>query len=107
MSRVRISTTIQEDLLAKAKQKAADEGLDGANAVIEEALRIYFSNHTVQVWEKPLNGGWVKKMVVRPNKVTIETIRCRKVKERFNPVHYSAEVLEGKGWKRTWKMKQL
>lgn len=106
MPRVRISTTIQEDLLVKAKHKAAAEGLDGANAVIEEALRIYFSNCTVEVWEKPLQGGWVKKMVVRPGKVTIETIRCRKIKERFNPAHYTAEALEGRGFKRTWKMKQ-
>lgn len=104
MPRVRITTTIQEDLLNKAKQKAACEGLEGANAVIEEALRIYFANCSVQVWEKPLQGGWLKKLIIRPDKVTFESIRIRRIWAKQN---CKPETLEEKGWKMVWKMKKL
>ncbi len=83
MSRVRYTTTIQEDLLDMAEVKAPEVGLDGANDTIKQALRIYFSNSSVEVWEKPLQEDWTKKMVIRPGRVTIETIRCRKVNGRY------------------------
>lgn len=34
------------------------------SGVIEDALRLYFSFDSVQVWWKELEGGWMKKMVV-------------------------------------------
>jgi len=106
MSRVRFATTLQEDLLSKAKEKAAIEGLEGANAVIEDALRIYFANCSVQVWEKTLQGGWLKKLILRPDKIVFESIRIRKVKGKYNPQYYTAQELEPKGWRRVWEMKK-
>ena len=98
MARVRLNTTIEEDLLIKAKEKAIQQGLDGANAVIEEALRIYFANCSVQVWEKTLQGGWLKKLILRPDKIVFESIRIRKVSRKYNPKYYSSQTLEPKGW---------
>lgn len=106
MSRVKYTTNIDSELLEKAKKKAEIEGLDGANAVIEEALHLYFANCTVQVWEKPLSGGWLKKMIVRPKKVVIECIRSRKVKERYDPKYYTCDTLEPKGWKKVWQLQR-
>ena len=106
MPRVRYSTNIEESLLSKAKEFSASHGLDGANAVIEDALRIYFANCNAEVWEKNLSGGWVKKMVMRPDKVTFESIRSRKVLQRYNSKHYTPEALLLKGWKQVWTLKK-
>jgi len=104
MSRVKFTTNIEEDLLKRAKAAAETEGLVGANEVIEKALHLYFANCSTQVWEKPLNGGWLKKMIVRPGKVVIECIRSRKVKEKYNPQYYTCEVLEPRGWHKVWQL---
>ena len=105
MSIVRFNTTVDSDLLEKAKETAFHEGLEGANAVIEKALRLYFANYGVTVWEKELQGGWVKKLVVRPDKVVFQSIRQRKVSKSYNPTCFSDEALETKGFKRVWKLK--
>ena len=106
MSRVKFTTTIEGDLLEKAREAAQAGGFEGVNTVIEEALRIYFANCTAEVWEKELQGGWVKKLVVRPGKVTFESIRCRKVKTSFNPTQFTSEALERRGWHQVWRMKK-
>ena len=55
--RARITTTIEEALLNHAKDLAKKEGLDGANAIIERALELYFSSFQSEVWEKWLSSG--------------------------------------------------
>ena len=107
MSRVRYTTNIEEELLNKAKRKAIVYGLEGANAVIEHALRMFFSNCDTTVWEKVLSGGWVKKLVVRDDRVTFESIRSRKVLGSYNPRYYSDDALEGKGFRQVWKLKKV
>jgi hypothetical protein len=104
MSRVKYQTTIDEGLLAVARDQAKKEGLEGANAIIERALRMYFANCSTQVWEKPLNGGWLKKLIIRTDRVVFESIRVRKLL-KFSPKYYTDEALEVKGWKRVWKAK--
>lgn len=104
MSRVKFTTTIEEGLLSKAKTAAAAEGHDGANAIIEKALRMYFANCSTEVWEKPLNGGWFKKLIIRPEKVVFESIRVRK-QLRYSPKYYTDKSLEVKGWKKVWKVR--
>jgi len=42
--RAKITTTIEEALLNKAKALAKQEGLSGANAIIERALELYFTS---------------------------------------------------------------
>lgn len=106
MSRVKFTTTIDTDLLAKAKEHAVSEGFSGTNELIERALGLYFANCEVQVWEKPLKGGWFKKLAVRPGKVVFESIRTRRTWKRFNSKQYTPEVLEQKGWERVWKLKR-
>ena len=106
MPRIRFNTTIDGDLLTKVREKAAKDGLGGTNAVIEDALRMYFGNCQMEVWEKQLQGSWIKKLVVRPDKVTFESIRSRKVNTRYNPKYYTSEALEAKGWKRVWKCRK-
>jgi len=106
MSKVRISARLKGDLFDKAKA-LVDEGVfDSVTSVIEEALRIYFANYKSEVWEKRLNGGWVKKLVIRDGNVTFESIRCRKVYTYFNPKYYTSEALESRGFMRVWKMKK-
>lgn len=106
MTRVKYTTNLDEELLRLAKEKAELCDMDGANAVIEAALRLYFANCSTQVWEKTMQGGWIKKMIVRSNQVIFESIRVRKVKERYNPKYFTDEVLAPKGWTKVWKMKQ-
>lgn len=105
MSRVKITTTLDEDLLASAKDIVSDDGLEGVNAVIEEALRIYFANRLTEVWEKQLKGGWLKKLIVRPDIVVFESIRTRKYLKRSYK-YYTEEALQSKGFKQVWKMKK-
>jgi hypothetical protein len=102
MSRASYHLKIDGELLEKAKEKATELGLDGANHIIEDALRIYFANCNAVVWEKELAGGWVKKLIMRPDKVTFESIRSRKVLPRYNSKYYTPEALESKGWKKVW-----
>jgi hypothetical protein len=105
MARVKYTTNIDKELLRLAKDKAQQDGLDGGNAVIEAALRLYFANCSTQVWEKSLSGGWIKKIIVRPGKVVIESIRSRTVRSRYNPRYFTDEALQPKGWTKVWKMK--
>ena len=106
MKRVKYTTNLDEALLHMAKEKAEQDGMDGANAVIEAALRIYFANCSTQVWEKTMQGGWIKKMIVRPGQVIFESIRVRKVKARYNPKYFTDEALLPKGWTKTWQMRR-
>lgn len=106
MTRVKYTTNLDEELLRLAKEKAELCDMDGANAVIEAALRLYFANCSTQVWEKTMQGGWIKKMIVRPGQVIFESIRCRKIKARYNPKYFTDEVLAPKGWTKVWKMRQ-
>ena len=55
--RTKITTTIEEVLLNKAKVLAKQEGLTGANAIIERALELYFTSIQGEVWEKSLSSG--------------------------------------------------
>jgi len=63
--RAKITTTIEEALLNKAKALAKQEGLSGANAIIERALELYFTSIQCEVWEKSLSSGWIKKLVLK------------------------------------------
>lgn len=105
MSKVKIVTSIDEGLYAAARARATLEGSTVISGVIEDALRLYFSFDSVQVWEKELEGGWMKKLVIRPGKVTFESIRSRKVVRVNDPKYYSDSALMDKGWKRVWKLK--
>lgn len=105
MSRVKIVTSIDEGLYAAARAMASLEGSNIISGVIEDALRLYFSFGSVEVWEKELEGGWMKKLVVRPGKVTFESIRSRKVINVKDPKYYSDSALMDKGWKKVWKLK--
>ena len=106
MAKVKYTTNIDGELLRMAKEKAEQDGLDGANAVVEAALRLYFANCATEVWEKRLTGGWIKKIIVRPGKVVIESIRSRQVCSRYNAKAFTDETLTPRGWTRVWKMKQ-
>jgi hypothetical protein len=106
MSKVSVSARLKGVLFDKAKALVEEGVFDSLTSVIEEALTVYFANYKAEVWEKPLNSGRVKKLVIRENKVTFESIRCRKVYNRFNPKYYTSEALESRGFTRVWKMKK-
>lgn len=105
MYKVKLVTRIDERLFSMARSRASEEGLNGAGGVIEEALKLYFSFDSVQVWEKQLEGGWMNKIIVRPGKITLESIRSRKIISVNDPRYYSDSALMDKGWKRVWKLK--
>jgi len=58
--RAKITTTIEEALLNQAKVLAKQEGLSGANAIIERALELYFTSIQCEVWEK----SWFSKGIL-------------------------------------------
>jgi len=104
MARERFGTTLEGSLLALAREKAQAEGLPGVNAVIEKALQLYFANCAVEVWEKSLQGGWLKKLIIRQEKVVLENIRSRHIKRNVRSRYYAPDFLEANGWKQTWKL---
>lgn len=97
--RVKITTTIDEALLAQAKEIVKNEGLEGANAIIEKALRLYFSS-SAEVWEKTLESGWVKKVVINEDGIHFENIKCRKSFSNYKPEDYTEEALQARGWQK-------
>lgn len=99
--RIKITTTIEEALLNKAKALSKQEGLEGANAIIERALELYFTSIQNEVWEKSLSSGWIKKLVLQEDSILYENIKCRKTLENYKQEDYSKEVLQSKGWKRS------
>lgn len=97
--RIKITTTIDENLLGQAKELVKKEGLEGANAIIERALQMYF-NSTKEVWEKELESGWVKKIVKQQDRIDFENIKSRKTYFRYRKEDYSKEALTERGWKK-------
>lgn len=104
--REKFTTTLDPALLQLAREKAAADGLPGINVIIEKALRMYFANCSVEVWEKPLQGGWLKKLTIRQDRVIMENIRSRHIRKRTQSKYYTRDFLESKGWKQTWKLKK-
>ncbi|WP_194087102.1 hypothetical protein [Acetivibrio mesophilus] len=98
--RAKITTTIEEALLNKAKALAEQEGLAGANAIIERALELYFTSIQSEVWEKSLPSGWIKKLVLKGDLILYENIKCRKTMENYRLEDYTRESLQAKGWKK-------
>jgi hypothetical protein len=107
MSREKFTTTLESMLLNLAREKAAAEGLPGVNVIIEKALQMYFANCSVEVWEKALQGGWLRKLTIRQDKVVLENIRSRHIKKKSNSRYYTPDFLESKGWKQTFKLKKV
>jgi len=99
--RTKITTTIEEAMLNKAKALAKQEGLEGTNAIIERALELYFTSIQSEVWEKSLSSGWIKKLVIQGNSILYENIKCRKNLENYRSEEYTQQVLETKGWKKS------
>lgn len=106
MSREKFTTTLESSLLNLAREKAVVDGLSGVNVIIEKALQMYFANCSVEVWEKALQGGWLKKLTIRNDKVVLENIRSRHIKKKSNLRYYAPDFLEGTGWKQTFKLKK-
>ena len=104
MTRERITTTIEGTLLTLAREKAEAEGFAGVNAVIERALQLYFANCAVEVWEKPLQGGWLKKLTIRQDKVVLENIRSRHIRRKGQSRYYTPDFLTADGWRQTWQL---
>lgn len=98
--RVRVNTTLDEELFIKTKSYAKEIGLEGANAIIEKALELYFSSNKNSVWEKSLCSGWIKKVVVNEDTVLFENIKKRKFIRIINKEEYSIETMQKRGWKR-------
>ncbi len=98
--KARYTTILEEDILNKTKERAKEEGC-GGNAIIEKALRLYFSNHLPnQIWEKELNSGWIKKIILLDNSILFENIKCRKSINNFRSDEYTEEALKSRGWKK-------
>lgn len=103
MSKVKITTTIEEDVLKVARERFPLEGFEGLNGLIEKALKFYFANSSVTVWEFVATGGWTRKLIIRPNLLIVENIRSRKSIQRYDKEYYANEEnLVKEGWKKTW-----
>jgi len=70
--KARYTTILEEDILNKTKERAKEEGC-GGNAIIEKALRLYFSSYLPnQIWEKELSSGWIKKIILLDDSILFE-----------------------------------
>lgn len=56
MARIKYTTTIQEELIKKAKVMAIIQNLDGANDIIEKALDHYFNSLNYKEKENPTHN---------------------------------------------------
>ncbi len=107
MCRVKFTTTLDNELIDKAKKQASIEDLEGANAVIEKALRLYFANYNVVVWEKSLSNGLLQKLIVRPSKMVFENIQQRIIKKDYDEAIVSDAIMQNKGFQKVWQMKNV
>ena len=98
--KIRYTTILPEDILNQTKEKAKKEGC-GGNAIIEKALRLYFSSHLPnEVWEKTLESGWIKKVVLLDDGILFENIKCRRTITNYKKEEYTQEALKSRGWKK-------
>lgn len=105
MPKARLNTTIDENLMKLLKDKASLDEIKNINVIIEKALKFYFANLSVSVWEIECPGGWIRKLTIRPNMVIVENIRSRKSTKNYEKAYYSNDaMLEKDGWKRIWKL---
>jgi hypothetical protein len=105
MCKTKITTTIDQDLFAMAKEKALEIGLNKINAIIEEALKLYFANYKTEVWERVDDDSILHKLIIRPEKVIFETVTVRKAWD-YDPEMLSQVQLSSKGFKRVWYLKR-
>ena len=114
MARVRYTTTLDEDLLHIAKHKASLlEGSYGANEIIEQALRFYFRNARVTVWEKSINtkddnkDKHFQKLILRSNRLILETVQDRTIIKEYDKEAVSPKSLKNGGWSKVWDISKL
>jgi hypothetical protein len=106
MAKVRLSTTLDENLLKLLRERASSDGLKNINVLLEKALKFYFANLSVSVWERECPGGWVRKLTIRPDILILENIRSRKSTSRYERAYYTNDsMLIKDGWKRVWSLK--
>jgi hypothetical protein len=114
MARVRYSTTLDEDLLNMAKNKASlIDGLHGANDIIEQALKFYFRNASVTVWEKSINteddnkDNHFHKLILRSNRLVLETVQDRTIIKEYDKESVSPQSLKLGGWSKVWDISKI
>lgn len=114
MARIRFTTTIDEDLLTMAKHKASLlDGNYGANEIIEQALHLYFRNASVTVWEKSINteadnkDNHFQKLILRSNRLVLETIQDRTTIKKYDPKTVSPKTLKEGGWSKVWDISKI
>jgi hypothetical protein len=98
MPRIKITTTIDEELLKIAEKKAHEKKLRGINGIIELALELYYAKNDAQIWEKSLISGCVERIILFPSKLVTESIRNRIERLDFNKSDFSEQNLKTKGW---------
>lgn len=108
MARMKFTTTLDEDLLSIAKHKVSLlDGNYGVNEIIEQALRFYFQNASVTVWEKRSNNTHLQKLILRSNRLTLEHIKERTVIKNYDPESVSPPVLREGGWSKVWDISKI
>jgi hypothetical protein len=114
MARVRYSTTLDEDLLTMAKHKASLlDGVYGANEIIEQALRFYFRNASVTVWEKSINteddnnDKHFQKLILRSNRLVLETVQDRTTIKKYDKESVCPKSLKLGGWSKVWDISKI
>jgi len=114
VARIKFTTTLNEDLLSLAKHKASLlDGSYGANEIIEQALRFYFRNSSVTVWEKSISteadnkDKHLQKLILRSNRLVLEHIKERTVIKKYDPDAVSPTVLREGGWAKVWDISKL
>jgi hypothetical protein len=106
MARVRLNTSIDENLLKILREKASNDGVKNINVLLEKALKFYFANLSVSVWERECPGGWTRKLIIRPDLLILENIRSRKSTSRYERAYYTNDaMLQKDGWVRVWHLK--
>lgn len=109
MARIKFTTTLDENLLALAKEKSPH----GANEIIEQALRFYFRNASVTVWEKSINteddnnDKHFQKLILRSNRLVLETVQDRTTIKKYDKESVCPKSLKLGGWSKVWDISKI
>jgi hypothetical protein len=114
MARIRFTTTLDENLLSLAKHKASLlDGSYGENEIIEQALRFYFRNASVTVWEKSINtendnkDKHFNKLILRSNRLVFETVQDRTIIKEYDKESVNPNKLKDGGWSKVWDISKI
>ncbi len=81
--------------------------------LLKKALRLYFRNMGVTVWEKSINtednnrDKLFQKLILRSNRLVLETVKERTFIKKYDQESVCADSLKLGGWSKVWDISKV